>query len=333
LILNPAIIALVASSLLTAGYALYASAIGMKVIRGWDLSSGSEHQLNLERKTYLISTVLAYLFGLGLFTLLLFIHTADHIHNFFVGAMCAAGSLNVNKFGYPVLIIKIANFILCGIWLILNYTDNKGIDYPLIKVKYKFLLLIAVLLVLEAYLLTEYFMALKANVITSCCGILFSQDASGIAGGIASLPAYATKVIFFLSLILTIRIGIQFYITGRPANIFSFCSIWLFFISLVSVISFISLYFYELPTHHCPFCLLQKEYNYIGYPLYLSLFAAGITGIGVGVLERVKGAVSLKKTIPAIQKRLCLFCLIGYAVFALIATYPMVFSNFRLEGY
>ena len=103
--------------------------------------------------------------------------------------------------------------------------------------------------------------------------------------------------------------------------------------SFVAVISFISLYFYELPTHHCPFDLLQREYNYIGYPLYLSLFAAGITGAGAGVIDRYKDVPSLKSAIPALQKRLCLFSMIGYAVFALIATYPMVFSDFILEGY
>jgi len=103
--------------------------------------------------------------------------------------------------------------------------------------------------------------------------------------------------------------------------------------SFVAIISFISLYFYELPTHHCPFDLLQREYNYIGYPLYLSLFAAGITGAGAGVIDRFKDAPSLKSVIPSLQKRLCLFSMIGYIVFTLIATYPIVFSGFILEGY
>jgi len=91
-----------------------------------------------------------------------------------------------------------------------------------------------------------------------------------------------------------------------PARIFSYLSTWLFTFSFAAVISFISLYFYELPTHHCPFDLLQREYLYIGYPLYLSLFAAGIMGAGAGAIERFKEAPSLKSVIPALQKRLCL---------------------------
>jgi hypothetical protein len=333
LILNPAIIALIASSLLIAAYSIYASIIGLRIIARWDITSGSEEQLILERKTYLLSTLLAYLFGLSLFSLFLFIYTADHVHDLFVGAMCAAGSLNVNKYGYPALVMKIISFFLCGIWLVINFTDNKGLDYPLIRIKYKLLVIISALLALEAYLIINYFLALKANVITSCCGTLFSTDADSFSGSIASLPSIPAKVLFYLSVVLVIRSGIHFLVTGKAARVFAYFSTWLFIFSFVAVISFISLYFYELPTHHCPFCLLQQEYHYIGYLLYLSLLAAGITGAATGAIDRFKDAPSLKLAIPALQKRLCLFSMIGYTVFTLTATYPMVFSDFILEGY
>lgn len=333
MILNPAIIALITSSLLITAYAVYASTIGFQILGRWDIKSGSDRQLKLERKTYLISTLLAYLFGLSLFSLFLFIYTADHVHNLFVGAMCAAGSLNVNKFGYPGLVMKIINFFLCGVWLIINYTDNKGLDYPLIRIKYKLLIVITAFLAFETFLVINYLLGLKPNVITSCCGTLFSTDADSFAGGIASLPSVPAKVLFYLSVVLVLRSGIHFLVTGRAVRIFSYFSTWLFVFSFVAVISFISLYFYELPTHHCPFCLLQQEYHYIGYFLYLSLFAAGIMGAGAGVIDRFKDTSSLKSVIPGLQKKLCLFSMIGYAVFTLIATYPMVFSSFNLEGY
>lgn len=56
--------------------------------------------------------------------------------------MCAAGTLYVNSYGYPVLILKVINFLFAGLWLIVNYTDNRGYDYPLIKIKYLFLLIL-----------------------------------------------------------------------------------------------------------------------------------------------------------------------------------------------
>ena len=333
MILNPAIIALIVSSLLSALYGVYASVIGLQIIRKWDIESGSEQQLVFERKTYLISTVLTVLFVFTGLTLILFVHTADHIHTFFSGAMCAAGSLNVNKYGYPVLLVKLAAVFLGGLWLILNYLDGKTPDYPLIRVKYKLLPYLAFLLVADAYLTSNYFIHMEANVITSCCGVLFGESAGGISGLMVSLPVVPAKVLFYLSVIVTVRAGIHYYRTGNSVFIFAALSAWLVLISILSVISFISVYYYELPTHHCPFCVLQSGYNFIGYPLYLSLLVGGIAGTGTGVLELVKGPISLEDILPDLQRKLCLVSMVGFVFFAVIATYPIVFSDFKLTGY
>lgn len=63
----------------------------------------------------------------------------------------------------------------------------------------------------------------------------------------------------------------------------------MFGVSLAAIISFISVYIYELPTHHCPFCIVMEEYGYIGYLLYLPLFGAAVTGMGIGVLLPFRG--------------------------------------------
>ena len=332
MLLNPAIISLIFGSVPVSGFAVYASILGIQIIRWWDIQSGSERQLMLERKTYLITTILAYLLALQIFSLFLFIYTADHIHDLFVGAMCAAGSLNVNDFGYPTLVLKLITFLLCGIWLIVNYMDNKGADYPLIRIKYKFLIVLSGLLVAETFFQTKYFLGLRADVITSCCGALFSENADTIAGGLAALPRLPTKVLFFLSTVLTVRTGIHFMVTGRAARTFSTLAAWTMVVALGFIISFVFPYFYQIPTHHCPFCLLQKEYGYVGYPLYLSLFLAGVTGAGVGVMDRFKGLSSLRETMPRSQKALCLISMIGYGIFVMISIYPMIFSDFVLEG-
>jgi len=56
-------------------------------------------------------------------------------------------------------------------------------------------------------------------------------------------------------------------------------SIVLFGVSLAAIVSFISLYIYELPSHHCPFDIFQKHYHFIGYPIYISLFYGVFFGI------------------------------------------------------
>lgn len=330
MIINPAIIALILGSLMISAFAFYALATAFRILKHWDVRSGSEVQVALERKTYLISTIFSYLLGFELFSLLLFVYTADHIHDLFVGAMCAAGSLNVNNYGYPTLILKIITFMFCGVWMIINYTDNRACDYPLIRPKYKLLILLTVLIGVETFFQTNYFTGLMADVITSCCGTLFSDETRGISGEMASLPPHSMRIAFYLSVILTLRVGIHVLVTGRGATAFGLLSGVSTVVSLAAVVSFISPYYYELPTHHCPFCLLQKEYHFIGYPLYLSLFLAGITGMGAGVIDRLKGSQSLSEVIPALQKRLSMFSMTGFITFAVIATYPMMFGDFRL---
>jgi hypothetical protein len=304
----------------------------VQILRHWDLKSGSELQLALERKTYLISTLLAYGFGAQLLSLFLFAFTADQLHPFFVGAMCAAGTLYVSAYGYPALILKIVNFLLAGLWLLVNYMDNQGYDYPLIRRKYSFLLIIAPLIVLEAALQANYFLSMRPDIITSCCGTLFSIGEKSLVSEIVALPSVPMKIVFYGTIALTFASGILFYRQGRGGYFFSLMNAVAFVVSILSILSFISLYFYELPTHHCPFCILQREYGYVGYPLYIALFGAGITGMGVGVLMPFRGVESLAGIIPPFQKRLVLISLVLLILFTLIVTYRMGFTDFVLDG-
>ncbi len=332
MLFNPAIIALISGSLLVTAFAFYALLTALRILKHWNIQSGSELQLLLERKTYLISTVCTYVLVFELFSLILFIATAEHMHDLFVGAMCAAGSLNINDYGYVTLVVKILTFVICGVWMIINHTDNQAHDYPLIRPKYKLLILLTLMIGLDTILQIKYFMGLRADVITSCCGIIFGEESQGITGSMAALAPSTTMIIFYVVLILTMRVGIGFIVTGRGAAVFGLAAGVATVVSLAAVISFISVYYYELPTHHCPFCLLQKDYHYIGYPLYLSLLMAGTTGMGTGVIERLKGPQSLSTLIPALQRRFCLLSMGGFLVFTLIASYPIFFADFILDS-
>jgi len=333
MIFHPSIIALYLASVLISFMVLYGASYGIQILRRWDITSGSELQLILERKTYLISTLLTYLFGFEIVSLFLYIFTVDHLHTFFVGAMCAAGSLYVNSYGYPALILKIVNFLFAGVWLILNYTDNRAYDYPLIKKKYTLLLILTPLILTEMILQANYFLRLRPNIITSCCGSLFSIESGSLASEIGSLPGMPMKVVFYLSILWTGASGVYYYLKGKGGYLFSSASVVAFFVSVISVISFISLYFYELPTHHCPFCILQKEYGYIGYPLYMALLGGAISGMGVGILMPFRNIKSLSEILPSVQRRLALISLILFFIFTAVVTYRMVFSDFILEGY
>ncbi len=334
MILHPPVLALLVGSGLMSFMLVYAACYGIAVLRRWDITSGSELQLGLERKTYLISTLVSYAFGFQLLSLFLFVYIADDLSRLLVGAMCAAGTLNVDAFGYPALLLMMVNFVLAGVWLIVNYVDNKAYDYPLIRKKYLFLLLITPAMLAQTVLQILYLSGLKPDIITSCCSTIFSAAASdmegeGMGAGAGGLPLG----IFFTVMGTTLLGGIYVYRSrGRGAYPFALMSGGTFIASIATLIAVFSLYIYELPTHHCPFCLLQGEYGYAGYPLYLALFGGAVTGIGAGVVAPATKIKSLTAIVPGIQRRLVLASMICYAVFTIIVLVNMMTSNLIMEG-
>ena len=126
--LSPALLALTLASLTQAGLLLVAAGFALRILRHWDLNSGSERQLDLERRTYLVATLVAWVFGANLLSLLLFVYNAEQLSTQFVGAMCATGVLNANAWGWPALYLKMALFFAGATWLLLNRVHNQAPD-------------------------------------------------------------------------------------------------------------------------------------------------------------------------------------------------------------
>ena len=327
MILHPAVLALGVSSLLVGAMVVASASWGWRILAHWDLRSGSELQLALERRTFLVSTLLAYVLVFELASLFLYVFTADSLAPLFTGAMCAAGSLQASRFGYPALVVKLAGFVLAGLWLVVNRADAMGSDYPLIRVKYRFLLALAPLLLLDVVLQAAYFLDLRPEVITSCCGSLFGADGKGLGSDLAGLPPAATGAAFVALLAAAIAAGVLFRATGRGGWALGLLSALLVPAGLAATIAWLSPYVYELPTHHCPFCLLQREYRYVGYPLYGALLGGAITGMGVGVLMPFRRVPSLAAALPAFQRRLSTWSAALLAALAALVAWIVLTSH------
>lgn len=330
--LHPGIIALTIGSAIVIILVSSALVLGIKIIYRWDIKSSSEGQLSLERKTYLISTLVQYALAFEILSIFLFIYTAEDIHTLLVGAMCATGSLNVNSFGFPALYAKIIAFFVSASWIAINHMDNRAEDYPLIKIKYKFLIAVFLILVAEFILQLQYFLRINPNVITSCCGIMFGEGGKGITSSLAAFPVKPAMILFYSSLIVLLISGASVY--RNPLRhltyLFSVFTFIFFIISIISIISFISLYFYQLPTHHCPFDIIQKEYYYIGYLLYIFLFTGSFMGMIVGIIEPFKKIPSITSIASQFQRNFTLYAIICLSIFALTASAPIIFSPLKL---
>ena len=101
-------------------------------------------------------------------------------------------------------------------------------------------------------------------------------------------------------------------------------------ISLAALISVFSMYFYELPTHHCPFDILQAGYSYVGYPVYGALALWTLCGVLPALFQPLRRHPSLGPAIDAAQRRHVLWSLLAMAVCLALVTYPVLFGAFRM---
>jgi hypothetical protein len=133
--------------------------------------------------------------------------------------------------------------------------------------------------------------------------------------------------VFYSAMLCILICGIVFYLKGLGGYLYAALSLLMFIISLVSIVSFISLYIYELPTHHCPFCIIMEEYHYLGYLLYILLFGAVVSGLGVGALIPFRHVESLQFMLGGLIRKLALASIILYTAFTSLVTYEIVTSS------
>jgi hypothetical protein len=330
MILHPSIIALIASSLLICVMTLYAAWYGVRIVFQWNLKSGSEKQVLLERRTYFTATIVKYFLVIQIASLFLLVYTADSIHSLFAGTMCAVGTFDVNRFGFPTVLLKLLTSILAGLWLIIDHADSGGFDYPLIRIKYVFMIFLSPLILVENIIQWAYFSGLHPDIITSCCGSLFSPGGKGAAAEIASIPLIPALYIFFGALAFSITTGIVFILRMRAGVLFAVSSGITGVVSIGAIILALSVYIYELPSHHCPFCLLQPEYHYIGYVLYGAILIGLICGVGVGILAPFRKIPSLTITLPIFRKHLAEAAVAAFIVLAVTGIAVIATSHYHL---
>ena len=330
MLFHPATMALNLASLADLAALLLAAGFGLRILRHWDIASGSERQLRLERQTYLVSTLLGVVLAAELVSLFLFVHTADRLSAMFVGAMCAVGTLNASVYGFPALGLKIACFFAAAVWLIMSAVDNRGWDYPMIRAKYAALLSLLPLFAATAAVQAAFFADLKADVLVSCCSKLFTAGGSGVSADMAALPPLETLGALGTALAVTAAVAWPARRSPAWAVVYAAACAALFAVAVAAVVSAVSPYVYEHPHHHCPFCLLKAEYGYIGYALYLPLFGGVALGLGGAPIQAFRGRASLADVVPAASRGLVGASLALLGLFALVVTAAVAFSGLRL---
>ncbi|MCE1237845.1 MAG: hypothetical protein LWW93_15955 [Hyphomicrobiales bacterium] len=332
MIFHPPILALIGASGLSAVVLGGAGLFAGRLLAGWDPTNGSERQIGLEKTTHLVSTVVAFVLTLEAASLVLFAFNADRMAPLFVGAMCAVGTLNASVWGFPTLWAKIAVFFAAFVWLAVDRVDLRARDWALIRPKYAGLLILAPLVLAEAGFELAYFLDLKADTITSCCGKLFGEDKPALGGDLAALDPRVA--LWALGAALVAAIGLGFGARRRrwAAVALGPVALAAFGVAIAAVISAIAPYVYEQPHHHCPFCILKREYGHVGFALYLPLFVATGAGLAAAIVAALPGTTTSRATIRTAIGGLAKTSAIGFTLFGAIAAALVWRSGLALIG-
>ncbi|SFP87842.1 hypothetical protein [Hydrogenimonas thermophila] len=288
-LLSPDVIAILILDTIFFIFASLAFIISIQIVRKWEIEATTQLQYILEKRAYLVATIIKYIFYFKLPLFLYFIYTLDMLSNILPGAMCAAGVTNATIYGMPLFMVKIFDLYLFGFWLVVNYIDMKKPDYPFTKLKFLFFILIFPILAIETVLEILHVGGINPQVIVSCCGTLFSAAKSSSVSIFINLPNYLILSIFYANFLLIFLS----YLYKKAFLTALFNAIFIP-VAIVSLIVFFSTYIYEMPHHHCPFCLLQSDYNYIGYFLYITLFGGTFFGISAYISEKLSYKTSKK---------------------------------------
>jgi hypothetical protein len=254
------------------------------VLLRWDFTSSDSRQYAMEKKRLLVSTVIAFALMIKIPLFLFFIYTNDKLANVLTGAMCAAGALNSTPYGTPLLYIKTASVFLSALWLTVYRCNNHFEDLRHTKKEYALLAVIILLAFGESIAGIMNFSAIDPTAVVSCCSSIYSPEESLSLLNISPLAVFISFTA--LSFLL-----MSAYILKKPYAV-SLLTVPFFAVGVLNLIVFTSTYVYELPSHRCPYCILQKEYYYVGYLFYVSLFAGTAAGLSLGAEKRLKGEFS-----------------------------------------
>ena len=310
-LLTPEVIILFIEDILLLGFNTIAVVIAYRIYKNFDLNNTSNKQYTLEKQTYLASYIIKFSLYLKIISFLFFVFTLDKLSNIIPGAMCAVGVTTASDYGIYLLLFKMLNIYLYGFWLLINNNDMKREDFLFTKIKFKYFLFIYFFFIVELVIQSLYFFDINPQELVSCCGTVFNDVSTSAIGLLAQLPNTITLPLFYLVFVLLVITTIKKRVMLNGVLNFIFI-----LISITTLISFFGTYVYELPTHRCPFCLLQSDYFYVGYLMYTLLFIGTFYGI----------ANSFLKTLIKLPLNYCRISLIFNTTYiVLVSIYPIRF--------
>lgn len=242
----------------------YALLLTLFLLKNYKKDDKSTLHYQLEKKSYLLVSIISISIIIKLLLTPFFFNTLNTLSTLIPGAMCSAGVVSANEFGTPTIVIKVVTLLLALLWLTINKKDERTPNQPYFRVKLYLYILLYIFITIEIYLELHFFSNLVTDSPVLCCSTLYTQKSQ------AFLLTLGTPTLLLIFTLLFFLVVLANYFKRRYLS--AFLATLFVYVSYYALVYFFATYIYELPTHKCPYCMLQKDYYFIGYFIYFTLF-------------------------------------------------------------
>jgi hypothetical protein len=266
--------------------ALFARAAitAQKVLRHFDVRRATEGQLALEKQLELAATFARVGAVVQVLALVLTALGADRLSRGVRGAMCAYGVFSAHAWGFRSLGATALVALVAGIVAQLYAFDARVRTLDLARPLAVATCVMAPLSALDLAIAGKFLLGLDLTVVASCCSVQLDPVTAmgeGLAWGpraLMSALAVGGTILSIVAALVAARSPTRAKIVA--SGIVSAASLPP---ALAASVLEVAPHAFEVPTHHCPFCLLRADVLAIGYPLYGALFLAIVWAGGAAV--------------------------------------------------
>ncbi len=230
------------------------------ILLRYNKNATSTLQYELEKRSLLSTTIIKVALSISIFLFILFVLSIDTLAELIPGAMCGAGVVSSGAYGSVLIALKFIVIILAMFWIQVDNEDQKAKGFPYFSLKMYLYIFLYFLITLSWFFELSFFMSLSVEEPVLCCSNLYTSQTTTFIFGMSIQEIVVAFYITYLFMLLAIYLGKKVFL--------SLLSILFLYLSYIAIVYFFSEYIYELPTHKCPYCILAKEYYFIGYFIY-----------------------------------------------------------------
>jgi hypothetical protein len=237
-----------------------AAVVGLRVARRWKTEIGPEERDDLEKRVYLVITLMAVGLSLRLVLAPLWFLTLSSLIPHVPGAMCLTGVHMLDPpWSFVASALKIVVPLAYCYWLVLNLLDRRAARQSLLGLKLALLVPLALLVVVESGLDFHFIASVEPRTV-SCCSSLFDKPVTDLGRAVSSSTPFWT--VLFAVLGATV-LALSAVVSRRPTTPWR---AWLVSATLGAMVAFplaihsrLSPVLLQAPRHHCLFCVIQMS--------------------------------------------------------------------------